>query len=354
MSPIPTVLVISLMCVAAFADGSAPTREEKFDCMSWWDAQGNRRPVAGAEDAEKRREIALARMQQVMGPFPGPDSTPPSFIVDEREDLPGVTRLKIRYDTRDGDRVPAYLFIPVDQRPDMPAALCLHQTIPIGKGEPAGLGGSENLQYALELARRGFITLAPDYPRFGENQTDAYALGYVSATMKGIVNHMRGVDVLQSLPTVDPERIACIGHSLGGHNTLFVTAFDLRIKVAVTSCGFCSFYRYMKGDLTGWSHAGYMPRIRELYGASPERMPFDFSDVLAAIAPRVVFTNSPTGDSNFDLQGVRDCIEAAAPLFGLLGVPGNLRAAHPVCGHDFPPEVREEAYSFIEQVLATR
>ena len=344
--------VIAIMSTAAFADAPAPSRAEKFDLMTWRDAQGVPHPVTDSESAAMRREIALARMQQVMGPFPGSDPAPPTFTVEERADLQGLTRLKIRYATRDADQVPAFLFIPAARSGKLPAALCLHQTIQIGKGEPAGLGGSENLHYALELARRGFVALAPDYPRFGDNQTDAYALGYVSATMKGIVNHMRAVDLLQSLPEVAPERIACIGHSLGGHNTLFVTAFDPRIKVAVTSCGFCSFFRYMQGNLTGWSHAGYMPRIKDLYATDPARMPFDFGDVLAAIAPRAVFTNSPLGDSNFDVEGVRECVGAAAPLYRALGVPERLRATHPDCGHDFPPEVREEAYSFIERVLA--
>ena len=43
--------------------------------------------------------------------------------------------------------------------------------------------------------------------------------------MKGIWNHMRAVDLLQSLPEVDPNRIGCIGHSLGGHLAL---SFALR------------------------------------------------------------------------------------------------------------------------------
>ena len=42
--------------------------------------------------------------------------------------------------------------------------------------------------------------------------------------MKGIWNHMRAVDLLQSLDEVDNDRIGCIGHSLGGHNTLYVGA----------------------------------------------------------------------------------------------------------------------------------
>ena len=87
--------------------------------------------------------------------------------------------------------------------------LCLHQTTKIGKGEPAGVGGNSNLHYAAELAARGYVTLAPDYPNFGDYSFDPYAHGYESATMKGIWNHMRAVDLLQSLSEVDPQRIGC-------------------------------------------------------------------------------------------------------------------------------------------------
>jgi hypothetical protein len=150
---------------------------------------------------------------------------------------------------------------------------------------------------------------------------------------------------------VDGERLGCIGHSLGGHNTLFVAAFDERIKVAVTSCGFNSFFKYMGGNLTGWSHKGYMPRIAEVYGRDPRKMPFDFTEVLAAIAPRAVFINAPVGDSNFEISGVKDCLNAAAPVYALHNAASRLAAVHPNCGHDFPAEARQSAYEFIDGIL---
>ena len=78
-----------------------------------------------------------------------------------------------------------------------------------------------------ELAEHGYVVLAPDYPYEGEYQPDLYAMGYVSGTMKAIYDNIRAIDLLQSLPNVDPERIGCIGHSLGGHNSIFTATFDL-------------------------------------------------------------------------------------------------------------------------------
>ena len=57
------------------------------------------------------------------------------------------------------------------------------------------------------------------------------------------------------------RRIGVIGHSLGGHNAIFTALFDGRIKAVVSSCGFNAFPFYYKGNIAGWSHQGYMPRL---------------------------------------------------------------------------------------------
>jgi len=289
-----------------------------------------------------------------MGELPDESRRVPLEVqVLEEVGLPRFVRRKITFAVEPDDRAPAYLLIPKSEigNSKFPAMLCLHQTTALGKGEPAGVGGNPNLHYAQELAERGYVTLAPDYPNFGDYRLDVYARGYASATLKGIWNHRRAVDLLQSLPEVDGERVGCIGHSLGGHNSLFVAVFDERIQVVVTSCGFNSFFKYYGGDLTGWSHAGYMPRIATVYDKDPARMPFDFTEILAALAPRPVFINAPLYDDNFEVSGVWDCVEAAQPVYALFQASAHLKAVHPDCGHDFPPEVREAAYAFVDQTL---
>ncbi len=291
----------------------------------------------------------LSGLEAVMGPLPArPSGAPIVEVISEVTLDGGLVRRQIIFIGRDQDRVPAYLFLPPAKgKVKHPAMLCLHQTTRLGKGEPAGLGGKPDLHYALELARRGYVTLAPDYPNFGDYTFDPYAHGYSSATMKGIVNHQRALDLLAALPQVDAKRMGVIGHSLGGHNSLFLAAFDSRVRVAVTSCGFTAFARYYQGDLTGWSHRGYMPRIATEYGKSPARMPFDFSDVFAAISPRAVFVNAPLHDANFDVTGVRETLAKVERRFKR----GRLEVAYPDRGHEFPPDIREQAYRFIDRQL---
>jgi dienelactone hydrolase len=268
---------------------------------------------------------------------------------------PKFIRKKLTFAVGKDDRLPAYLHLPRGRTGKAPAMLCLHQTNgALGKAEPAGLGGAPNLHYGAHLAERGYVTLMPDYPNFGGYRIDVYARGYASASMKGVWNHMRAVDLLRELPEVDGERVGVIGHSLGGHNALFVAAFDPRLKVVVTSCGFTAFPRYFGGDLANWTHKGYMPRIAAVYGRDPKRVPFDFPEILGALAPRAVFINAPVKDGNFAVAGVKDCVAAAQPVYDLLGAKGRLAAHYPDAGHDFPAAVREAAYAFVDDTLRPR
>jgi dienelactone hydrolase len=316
------------------------------------DAGGRPGTIKDEKGWNKRREQILDSMQLVMGPLPGISrKVPPDLKVIEEKTVDCIRLMKITFAAEKDDRVPAWLLIPAGQKKPVPGILCLHQTISIGKSEPAGLGGSSNLDYALELAGRGYVTLAPDYPNYGDYIYDPYSHGYISASMKGIWNHMAAVDLLQSLPEVDPGQIGCIGHSLGGHNSLFLAVFDTRIKAVVTSCGFTSFFKYYGGDLTGWSHNGYMPIITAKYDSDPSKMPFDFTEVLGAIAPRALFINAPLKDNNFDVSGVYDCVNAAKPVFELLNAGDKLIMTNPDAPHDFPPEARNMAYIFLDREL---
>jgi hypothetical protein len=88
-----------------------------------------------------------------------------------------------------------------------------------------------------------------------------------------------------------------------------------------------------------------------VYGKDPKRMPFEFSEVLAAIAPRALFINAPLHDDIFDVVGVGECVAAALPVYALLGVGSGIAVHYPNCGHDFPPEVRQAAYQWLDAIL---
>ena len=310
-------------------------------------------PITSAVDWKKRREEILQGMQEAMGPLPSRANLPSLDPRWEEEFAgPTFTRHKVTFVSEGTSRVSCYLFIPKGVREGTaPGVIALHQTVLEGKGEPAGLTPNKNQRYGLELAERGYVVLAPDYPSFGEYAHDFDADDYQFGTMKGIFDHLRAVDLLTSLKEVDPTRIGAIGHSLGGHNAIFLGAFDERVKVVVSCCGWTSFAKYYGGDLTGWTSARYMPRIRTAYNLDPARMPFDFDGAIAAIAPRAFLSISPLHDDNFAVEGVRQTIAEVEQVYALVGAPENLHVEYPDCKHDFPPEMRAKAYDFLERAL---
>jgi dienelactone hydrolase len=351
MSPI-----LAVLASAAFAAGPVPAYREHQDLSYFLDAKGTKHTIKSPKDWQVRRRHILAHMQAVMGPLPKPKKPVPlEMRVLETATVGTLKRLKISYHTDSRDRrVSAYLFLP-EGTAKRPAVLCLHQTTAIGKKEPAGLGGKPNLHYALHLARRGYVTLAPDYPSFGDYQYDFDPKrGYVSGTMKAVYDNIRAVDLLQSLPQVDGDRIGCIGHSLGGHNTMFTAAFEPRIKALVSNCGFTRFHKYYGGKLRGWTSQRYMPLIATRYKNDPDLVPFDFTEIVATFAPRPFLASSPLRDSNFEVSGVKDAIRSAKPVYKLFGKAGHLRANYPDCAHDFPPDVRKVAYEFLDRYLSGR
>ena len=320
------------------------------------DLQGNERPVKTPADWAERVAHIRANVQQAMGPLPDASRWAPldTFIVSE-ERTTKYLRRKVRFTPEAGDRVPAWLLIPHDlpKSGRAPAMLCLHQTTNIGKDEPTGLGGLASLHYAHELAERGYVCLVPDYPSFGEYPYDfkRQGAGYASGSMKAIWNNQRAIDLLETLPQVDRDRIGVIGHSLGGHNALFTALFDERLKAVVTSCGFTPFHDYYGGKVAGWSSDRYMPRIRDAYANNADHVPFDFYEILGALAPRGVFSNSPIRDSNFEIGGVRKAFAAAEAIYSLHQAKDRLTLVTPDAPHEFPEAERLAAYAWLDALL---
>ena len=329
-----------------------PRYDNHEELLVYKSRDGNLNEVKSAEDWAKRRSHILRGMEEVMGPIPDSSRRVPLDVkVVEEEETDKYIRRRITYAAEPGDRVPAYLLIPKRISGRAPAMLCLHPTSALGKSQICGLGGKPSRFYAHELAERGYVCIAPDYQSFGEyDKYDFSADDYVSGTMKAIWNNIRAVDVLEAMPEVDAERIGAIGHSLGGHNALFTAPFDLRIKAVVTSCGFTAFHHYYEGNLKGWTSDRYMPRIRDVYKNDPDKMPFDFYEVLAAIAPRPIFVNAPLHDSNFEVNGVSKAVAGANDVYDLLGAPKELQAVYPDCGHDFPEDIRYKVYNWLGRV----
>lgn len=327
------------------------------DLSSWSDSKGNLQPIQSPENWKVRRGHILESMQMVMGRLPQEDQLAPLRIETlETQSFKDYERRTISYTVDSFSNATADLYLPHSiaehGSDELPAVLALHPTSPLGKRIVAGEGPRPNRNYGDELARRGYVVLAPDYPSFGDQKNYNFATdSYVSGSMKAIANHRRGIDVLTQIPEVDPTRIGAIGHSLGGHNAIFLGAFDERIQCVVSSCGWDPFPYYYGGRLAGWASERYMPRIRELFGLKPQNMPFDLTEAIAAIAPRAFFSCSPLKDSNFDAEGVKKVEPQIRSVYTIFEAESQFVIRYPDAEHDFPTPVRHEAYEFLDHAL---
>jgi dienelactone hydrolase len=350
------VLFALILTIHAHGADIPPIRGlSRTNVLEYRSPDGTKKIATSPAEWEARRKDALAGFQIVAGPLPGPGmrcALDPQLV--EEADCGSYVRRLITYTSQPGGKVPAYLCIPKGllQGAKAPAVLCLHPTEnQIGHKVVVGLGGKPHRQYASELAERGFVTLAPSYPLLANHQPDLKALKMPSGSMKAIWDNIRGLDYLETLPFVDVSRgFGVIGHSLGGHNSIYTAMFDDRIKVIVSSCGFDSFLDYYGGNIKGWNQERYMSKMGDYLGR-PQDVPFDFYELIACLAPRHVYVNAPLRDANFRWQSVDRIADAALPLFRLHQAESHLQIAHPNSGHDFPDSERFASYELINRVL---
>ncbi len=275
----------------------------------------------------------------------------------EHVPLAGCTREKVSYMVERGQRVGAYLFVPAGHGPH-PAVLCIHQhnrEFHLGKSEPAGLSGNPEQFYALELAKRGYVTFAPDAICFEERQHPSlrgaeYERFEATRRLtegsclqaKMLWDLQRGLDYLTTRREVDRRRIGCLGHSLGGQETLFLSAIDRRIAVGVSSCGFSS-YRDIFDAAILHNFALYVPGLLR-YG--------DLDRVLSLVAPRPFLVLAGSGDPLFPLEGVQETMRRARRAY--CQARERLRLEIFPVGHGFPAPMRETAYAWFDRWLMPR
>jgi len=278
----------------------------------------------------------------------------------EHADLGDVVREKVTYAVEPDERVPAFVFLPKAGPARHPAILCHHQhggEFQVGKDGPAGLGADPNQHYAIELARRGYVTMVFDALCFNERQDathklrdddyERYEAMYRitegrSLQGKYVWDARRALDYLETRPEVDVSRLGMVGHSLGGQETLFTTAIDTRTRAAVSSCGFGSL-RTLKRDRINHNYALFVPGLANNGG---------YGAVLSLIAPRPFLVAARTDDPIFPKDGIEETVAAARSAYAVPGAADRLATFYEPGVHAFSPTMRAAAYAWLDRWLA--
>ncbi len=286
-----------------------------------------------------------AKFVECLGKMPE-DHLPLDVRVEREDETDAWTRRKIVYTADRYSRIPAYLFLPKGVKFPAPAVVCPHGH-GRGKDDPAGVARTDsdhaqlskyNYNYAEQFARHGYVALAPDLRCFGERVDDpatAYGhthieegdhwcdINFILGMLAGynlltlhIFDVGRGINFLQSLPEVIPDRIGCVGLSQGGTTTLFSTAFHDRIKVAGVS-GYLNSWKVfpmMTGQICG---SQIVPGLLQ-YG--------DHAEVAGLVCPRPLFCEFGLRDPIFPIEGARDTYAKVREIYRVAEVPDRLDA----------------------------
>ena len=334
------------------------------------------RKITTPEQWQSQRNAIRRVLTVFLGEPPNMKAALEARVVEETS-RGGHTLRKVVYQTEPGEFVPAYLLIPKNVNGRAPVVICPHQTTQAGKQEPAGLTGNPQLQMALHLVERGYVTFTYDALCFGERHVAASghygdAIPFYrrnprwSLMGKMVWDVSRAIDYLQTLSFIDSTRIGSIGHSHGGYTTLMAMAFDERIKVGVSNCGFDTFR--IDGNTWRWSRAtallpllGYYvtsPHLNmDFYRAVPDSgvidVPFEMHQLLALIAPRPLLLSTSDEDFVFPNGGwsARRALARVEAVYQLLGQRECVSSHFFSGGHSFPADASTKAYEWLDRWL---
>ncbi|HWI58769.1 MAG TPA: prolyl oligopeptidase family serine peptidase [Bacillota bacterium] len=307
------------------------------------DAQG--KPVTSKCQWTHQRAYLKAQWQDLLGEFPKA-RIPLKIQVLATEDLPEFTRQWVKYQVEEGLFTDGYLLTPKTVQGKLPGVVVFHPTTPAQARGVVGLDPaypSEKWQ-AIHLVQRGYVVWCPrNYinTEGADWQANAAAVLQRHPNWTGMTrmvwDAIRAADFMQSLSTVDPRRIGCLGHSLGGKEVLFAMAFDERYQAGVSSEGGIGL------TFSNWEAPWYLgPKIRQ-----PD-FALENHQVLALVAPRAFLLIA--GDSADDVRS-QAFLAAVAPVYQLLGAPDHLGWFNHHRGHAYPPEARAKAEAFLDQYL---
>lgn len=305
---------------------------------------------------------------QVLGLFPREKVQLDPQILSE-EDCGTYLRRKISIQVQARDRMPAYLLIPKNRTTKVPAIICFYGTTSgAGKETTVGLSGqapgtlpSRNNSFAIDMVEAGFVAFAADYLRDGErikpgrrpyDTTDFYEeFPEWSIHGKDIWDTQRAVDFLQTLDAIDPERIGMIGHSYGGHSTIFTTAFEPRIKVAVANGPVSDFLHHgMHWAVPkGGGNSQSLPGIRPYVMDHTLPIPVTFYEFTALIAPRPLLVGQAVGERR---PMEEENYATVRKVYQALGHSDRVRYHWYSGDHDFPPEARQAAVAWFKRWFA--
>ncbi len=343
-------------------------------------------------DLRKWKREAHAKLFELL--HYAPAKVDPRAEVLHSEDRGDYTVDRIVFSTTPALRIPAFVLKP--KKPGkLPALVALHDHGGFymwGKEKLVGLDGEHPVltefkktyyagrNIAEDLARAGYLVIVIDMhywgdrrmllpgdaadwkerpasltrerinafnQRSGQNeQWMARALYAAGATWAGLMlwDDIRTVDYLLTRSDVDPNRIGCVGLSVGGLRACYLTAADPRVKAGIVVGWMTSFPKQLREKIA--SAIGFTKLIPGIYQY------LDYPDIASLAMPSPLLVINGGKDRLFDPDGVQIAYQKLRDCYKKAGIPERVQCSlYPDAPHEFNAAMQEEAWKFLSRWL---
>lgn len=289
------------------------------------------------------KQELLAELKILLGPMPQPVPLNPEIVWEIEQD--NLIKRRVLFDTEANMSVVALMNIPNDAfHNPAPAILCNHGHGQYGKDSVMGVRSGNNKQrnieierlnydYGLQMAKRGYVTIAIDWRGFGERGDydvaydanpypgrDKCDIHFHRGSLMGInlltldiFDGIRTLDYLSSLEFVDAKRIGAMGLSFGGTMTTWLSLLDERISAADIIC-YSARFREFAINLGNICGSQYLP---ELYAVC------DMPDLHGLIAPRPLLAEVGVHDECFLIGEAISCCNEVQKIYKAADAASN-------------------------------
>lgn len=290
---------------------------------------------------EARAALIRRQILASAGLLPLPKRTPLRPRLFGRIERDGYSVEKVYLEPRPGFYLAGNLYRPLTPGRH-PGVLCPHGHWDINVGRLSDLPQGSQVARAIGMARLGYVAFAYDMvgyvdtaqlPHLPFAAKDGPLWG-LSLTGLQLWNSIRALDFLESLPDVDPERLACTGESGGGTQTFLLTAVDQRVKLAAPVCMVSA---HFQGGC--FCENGPSLRVGDVNNV----------EIAALTAPRPLIMVSATGDWTKNTPTVE--YPWVRGIYRLYGAADRVKSVQIDAGHNYNQQSREAVYAWFRQWL---